>query len=130
MIVAFGGPELILTPATLSVTIDPGAANGGTITLPAVANNFHYVTRLRIVRSATAILVGTSTLAITTTNLPGALALRVGDAMAAGGTLVDMDGAFINPVKSSAAGVNTTIVFPAPGAAVLWTATAWYYLGA
>jgi len=29
-----------------SVTIAPGAATGGTITLPAIAGKFHYITRL------------------------------------------------------------------------------------
>jgi hypothetical protein len=47
--------------------------------------------------------------------------------MTAGGTQKDVAQQFKSPIKSSVVNTNTTIVFPAPGAAVLWTATVWYY---
>jgi len=112
-----------------SVTIAPGAATGGTITLPAVAGKFHYITRLDFMRNATAALAGSATLQITTTNLPGSLQWLVGNAMIAGGTQIDLSAAYVPPMKSSVAGTATTIIFPSAGAAVLWNCTAHYVIG-
>lgn len=126
MIYGFSGGAQLAVPVT-SVTISPAANTGGTITLPAVANAFHFITGLHVQRNATAALAGTATLAITMTNLPTGLTWRVGNAMAAGGTQADLDLLFVNPLQSVAAGVATTIIFPAPGAAVLWTATCYFY---
>jgi len=115
----------------LCVVIAPAANTGGTITLPAVAGQFHYITAIEITRNATAALAGTATLVITTTNLPGGGTwFRVGNLMVAGGTQKDVNQQFASPIKSSVANTNTTIVFPVPGAAVLWTATVWYYAAA
>jgi len=115
----------------LCVVIAPAANTGGTITLPAVAGQFHYITAIEIKRAATAALAGTATLAITTTNLPGGGTwFRVGNAMVAGGTQTDVTKEFASPIKSSVVNTATTIVFPVPGAAVLWTATVWYYAAA
>lgn len=115
----------------LCVVIAPAANTGGTITLPAVAGQFHYITAIEVTRNATAALAGTATLAITTTNLPGGGTwYRVGNAMIAGGTQKDVAQQFTSPIKSSVVNTNTTIVFPVPGAAVLWTATVWYYAAA
>jgi|SRR6267142_392862 len=111
-----------------SVTIDPGAATGGTITLPAISGKYHYITRLDFIRSSTAALAGTATLQITTTNLPGSLQWRVGNAMATGGTQIDLSAAYVPPMKSSVAGTATTFVFPSAGAAVLWNCTAHYVI--
>jgi hypothetical protein len=120
-----------VTPSPLCVVIAPAANTGGTITLPAVAGQFHYITAIEITRNATAALAGTATLAITTTNLPGGGTwYRVGNAMVAGGTQKDVAQQFSSPIKSSVVNTNTTIVFPVPGAAVLWTATVWYYAAA
>lgn len=114
---------------TASVLLQPAANTGGTLTLPAVAGKFHYITSIRISRSATAVLAGTATLAITTTNLPGSPAWRVGNVMAAGGTQRDVEYIFDDyPLKSLVANTATTIVLPAPGAAVLWDALVTYYL--
>jgi len=119
------------TASPLCVVIAPAANTGGTITLPAVAGQFHYITAIEVTRNATAALAGTATLAITTTNLPGGGTwFRVGNAMIAGGTQKDVAQQFSSPIKSSVVNTNTTIVFPVPGAAVLWTATVWYYAAA
>lgn len=115
----------------LCVVIIPAANTAGTITLPAVAGQFHYITAVEVTRNATAALAGTATLAITTTNLPGGGTwYRVGNAMVAGGTQKDVFQQFASPIKSSVVNTNTTIVFPAPGAAVLWSASVWYYTAA
>ena len=114
--------------ADLAVTVTAAANTAATLTLPApAAGLFHYITRIEITRTATAALTGTATLVITSTNLPGTIAWSVGNAMTAGGTQKDVDINFTHPVKSSAAAIATTIVCPAPGAAVLWRATAYYY---
>jgi hypothetical protein len=118
-------------PSPLCVVIAPAANTAGTITLPAVAGQFHYITAIEVTRNATAALAGTATLAITTTNLPGGGTwFRVGNAMVAGGTQKDVAKEFRSPIKSSVVNTASTIVFPAPGAAVLWTATVWYYTAA
>jgi len=118
-------------PSTLAATVTVAANTAATLTLPAGGVGlFHYITRLEIRRTATAALAGTATLVVTTTNLPGTLAYSFGNAMGAGGTQVDLDADFQNPLKSSVANTATTIVMPAPGAAVLWRANAYYYLGA
>lgn len=118
-------------PSTLAVTVTAAAASGATITLPAAgAGLFHYITHISVMRNATAALAGTATLVITSTNLPGSMAWSVGNAMAAGGTQVDINTALPSPLKSSVANTNTTIVMPAPGAAVLWRGNVHYYVGA
>lgn len=117
--------------STLAVTNTAAANTAVTLTLPAAgAGLFHYITYIEITRNATAALAGTATLVITTTNLPGSLAWSVGNAMSAGGTQIDVRMAFPSPLKSSVANTATTIVTPAPGAAVLWRVTAFYYTAA
>lgn len=116
-------------PSTLTVVLQPAANTGGTLTLPAAgAGLFHYITRIRIARQATAVLAGTALLAITTTNLNGR-AYRVGNVMAAGGHQRDVDDSGA-PIKSAVANTATTIVVPVPGAAVSWDVQVDYYAAA
>lgn len=118
-------------PATKHVTVTAAAASGATITLPAAgAGLFHYITYLHCSRNATAALAGTATLVITSTNLPGSPAWSVGNAMIAGGTQEDVNMQPTAPLKSLLANTATTIVMPAPGAAVLWRGNCSYYVGA
>lgn len=118
-------------PSTLAVTFTAAANTGGTLTIPAAgAGLFHYITSLEITRNATAALAGTATLVITSTNLPGSLAWSVGNAMIAGGTEHDVLLTPTTPLKSLLANTATTIVVPAPGAAVLWRVNVTYYIGA
>lgn len=121
------------TPATLSQVAAPAAAAGATLTLPAAGVGlFHYITHLRISRAATALLAGGALLAVTTTNL-GGRQWRTGNqasitvSTADGMLLVDAD--FANPIRSDVANTASTIVLPAPGAAVSWTAIVDYYTG-
>lgn len=118
-----------LTPSTLAVTATAAANTAVTLTLPAVAGQFHYITGIEIMRTATAALAGTATLVVTTTNLPGSLAWSIGNAMTAGGTANDKMIMLDNPLKSSVVNTATTIAMPAPGAAVLWRANCYYFTG-
>lgn len=114
---------------TASVVSVTAAANTAlTATLPAVAGQFHYITRIEVTRVSTAALAGTAALVVTTTNLPGALAWSVGNAMTAGGTVAAVDQDFPLPLKSTTVNTATTIVCPAGGAAVLWRINVFYYL--
>lgn len=114
----------------IPVSVTAAANTAATIAIPAPpAGLFNYIAGIEITRNATAALAGTATLVITTTNLPGTLAWSVGNAMAAGGTQKDVEAYYTQPIKSSAAGTATTIVMPAPGAAVLWRGNAFYYVG-
>jgi hypothetical protein len=118
-------------PTMLWVTATAAANTIATATLPAAgAGLFHYITSINLMRNATAALAGTATLIHTTTNLPGNPAWSVGNAMVAGGTQTDLSQAFPNPLKSSVANTNTTIVMPAAGAAVLNRINVGYYVGA
>jgi hypothetical protein len=127
------GQRMNLERATLIVPVSPAANAGATITLPAAgAGLFHYITHIHIARHATAALAGGGTLTITTTNLNG-LTWRVGNqasitvAIMQPGVLIDSD--FAHPLRSAVSNTATTIVLPAPGAAVLWTAWCAYYVG-
>lgn len=122
--------SVILPPQTnLWVTVTAAANTAATITLPAAgAGLFHYIKTLRCDRNATAVLAGTATLLITTTNLPGSPVWSVGNAMVAGGTQKDVEHNFDGRgLKSLSANTATTIIMPAPGAAVLWRGNCGYY---
>lgn len=114
----------------LSISATGAAAAAVTLTIPApAAGLFNYITSIDITRNATAALAGTATLVVTTTNLPGSLAWSVGNAMLAGGTQIDVNKDFTQPLKATTAATAVTIVAPAPGAAVLWRLNANYYAG-
>ena len=116
-------------PATLHVTATAAANTAATATLPAAGvGMFHYITSIEITRNATAALAGTATLIHTTTNLPGSPAWSVGNAMAAGGTQLDVRYEPKIPLRSLVANTNTTIVAAAAGAAVLGRVNVSYYV--
>jgi hypothetical protein len=117
-------------PSTLHVTATAAANTAATATLPAAgAGMFHYITNINLTRNATAALAGTATLIHTSTNLPGSPAWSVGNAMAAGGTQIDLAYTPTTPLKSSVANTNTTVVMAAGGAAVLNRVNVSYYVG-
>lgn len=119
-----------LMPSTLMVTATAAANTAATATLPAAGvGMFHYITSIQIVRNATAALAGTATLIHTSTNLPGNPAWSVGNAMAAGGTQVDVDFTPTTPLKSLTANTATTVVAAAGGLAVLGRVNVSYYVG-
>lgn len=127
-------------PSLLNQSVAPAANTGGTITLPAVAGMFHYITNFQCslaMNPATA-QTGGAPVFVTTTNLPntpawpvpicGNAAASTGGLSAAG--LVIADVTWANPLRSSVANTNTTFVIPAPGAACTVRANVQYYLGA
>lgn len=118
-------------PTTLSSTTLSVANTGITLTIPAAATGlFHYITALRIrrINNSAAAVVGTAQLAYTTTNLAGSLAFTSSNAIGAGAQVDDEALDFTaNPLKSSVAATNTTIVAPAAGLGVVVRLTAYYY---
>jgi len=117
-------------PSILHVTVTAAANTAATITLPAAgAGMFHYITNIHCTRNATAILAGTATLIITSTNLPGNPAWSNGNVMVAGGSQLDLNYTPTTPLKSLVANTATTIVMPAAGAAVLNRGNCSYYVG-
>ena len=113
---------------TLAVTATAAANTAVTLTIPAVAGEVHFIKSIQITRVATAALAGTAALQITTTNL-GGLAWTVGNAMSAGGTQNDIVLTPSLPLQSDAVNTASTIVCPAPGAAVIWSLNVTYYTG-
>lgn len=118
-------------PTQLWITV-AGAANAiATATLPAAGVGlFHYITHIDIMRSSTAAVAGTAILTHTSTNLPGSPAWSFGNAIIAGGTEKDLLLDLSAPLKSSVANTATTIVAPAPGAAVQNRINVGYFVGA
>lgn len=118
-------------PSEFCITNTGVAGAGVTLTVPTGGPGlFHYITNIHITRNATAALAGTATLVITSTNLPSNPAWSVGNAMIAGGSQLDLNYTPTTPLKSAVADTATTIVMPAPGAAVLWRANVSLYIGA
>ena len=109
-----------LRAATLHVTATAVANTATTASLPAAgAGLFHYITAIHLQRNATAALAGTATLIHTSANLPGSPAWSVGNAMAAGGTQLDLDYRPTTPLRAAVANTITSVTMVAGGAAVL-----------
>lgn len=119
-----------LTPVPLCVSTTGAASAAVTATLPAVAGMRHYLTNLQVIRSATAALTATATpVVVTSTNLPGALALTFGSD--AGGIGVDREISYdwgTDGFAATSPGVATTIVCPVY-TGVVWRVNAFYRLG-
>ena len=118
-------------PSNLHQTATAAAASAATATLPAAGVGlFHYITNIHLMRNATAAVVGSATLIHTSTNLPGSPAWSVGNAIAVGGTQLDLDYTPTTPLKSLVANTPTTIVMAAGGVGVLNRINVSYYVGA
>jgi len=125
--VSVSGPVLE-QPANSAVSVTGAAAAAVTASLPAVAGQFHYISRINIIAYATAARTGAAApVVVTSTNLPGSLAWTTPTA-AAIGTQYETDIQLTSPLKSSAANVATTIVAPAT-ASVIWRINVIYYTG-
>ena len=125
--VSVSGPVLE-QPANSAVSVTGVAAAAVTASLPAVAGQFHYISRINIIAYATAARTGAAApVVVTSTNLPGSLAWTTPTA-AAIGTQYETDIQLTSPLKSSAANVATTIVAPAT-ASVIWRINVIYYTG-
>ena len=121
-------------PTTFTVTTLGGVNAAATLTIPTPGTGlFHYITSIIIkrVNNSAAAVTGSALLSISTTNITGSLAFSSGNALAAGDDKTDVDLNFTgNPLKSTTANTNTTIVLPAAGAGVQYRATVTYYTGA
>lgn len=116
--------------ATLMVTATGAASAAVTATLPAVAGLRHYIDRISVVRSATAVQTATATpTVVTTTNIPGTPALTFGTDAAAVGVekeqVLDFGGA---GVATTATNTATTVVCPVLTGAI-WRVNVTYRLG-
>lgn len=115
--------------APLYGTATGAAAAGVTLTLPAPGAGLRqYVTFIRVLRSASALLVaGAAPTVVTTTNLPGAMAFSFGADAAAQGTDKVVSEDFAYPIAASAQNTAVTIVAPAT-TGVIWRVSAGYYV--
>lgn len=114
-------------PSTLCVTGTAAAGQGVTLTLPAIAGQFHYLTYLSIVRYATAAVTGTATpILVTSSNLPGSPVWTFARAQAVGTTDTQTLPLAGNPLRSLVLSTASTIACPGT-ASVIWRVTAIYY---
>ncbi len=117
-------------PADQVQSTTGAAAAGVTITLPAVASQFHYIVFLRIKKIFSVANVASATpLTVTETNLPGALTWVFGQPTGAIGVSDEQLFAPAAPLKSQVAGTSTTIVAPAT-AGIIWHIAVHYYTAA
>jgi hypothetical protein len=98
-----------------------------TVTLPAVAGQFHYLTNVELTHSCTTSVAGSALLTITTTNL-GGLQWINGNLCNAGQEHIQLY-TFQPPYKSAVAGTASTIVFPALGTAAQSAINVYYFTG-
>ena len=119
----------MITPNIVTATAAAGVAL--TLTLPTPPLGLRqFITYLAINRFATTALVASAVpIVVTTTNLPGALAITLPADAAAQGAMFPWREDFAFPVAASAQSSTVTINCPAaPG--VIWRVTSGYYLGA
>lgn len=112
-------------PSALAVTGTAAAGAGVTVTLPAVASQFHYLTLVEIRQYAAAALTGGATpVIVTSTNLPGSPAWTFQTALAIGTSEVQLY-VPVTPLRSAVVNTNTTIVCPATPN-VIWRVNVFY----
>lgn len=121
--------ELRNYKTTSIVTAVGAAAAAVTLTLPSPGAGLRqYLTYLSINRFASALLVAAAApVTVTTTNLPGTLALSFPAEAAAQGTIDRWREDFAYPVAAVAQAAATTIVAPAT-TSVIWRITAGYFI--
>lgn len=124
-------PDLSLDGAITSSTATAIGAAGAAVTLTLAAPGAglrHFLTYLAINRFASALLTAAAApVAITTTNLPGALAFSIAADAAAQGTLDRWREDFAYPIAATAQNTATTIVAPIT-TGVIWRITAGFYV--
>jgi hypothetical protein len=118
----------MVTPNLGTIIGAAGAATTLTLAAPGLGLR-HYLTYLSINRFAAAVLTPSATpVAVTSTNLPGALAFTFEADAAPLGSMIRWREDFAYPLVASAPNTATTIICPAtPG--VIWRVTAGFYLG-
>lgn len=117
-------------PTSLIISTTAAVSTALTATLPAVTGLRHYIDFIRVTRSATAALTASATpIVVTSTNLPGALALTFG--ADAGGIGVDVERGLDfggTGLAATTIGTATTIVAPLT-TGVIWRINVGYRLG-
>jgi hypothetical protein len=116
-------------PSNLQVTATGIASTAVTLTLPAVAGLFHYITQIKIEKFASALLTpGATPIIVTTNNLAGSRAYSIDASAQAQGTIISSKESLYTPIKSTTAGTATTIICPISNG-VIWRVSVDYYLG-
>ena len=116
-------------PSNLHITGTGASGAAVTVTLPSAAGLFHYITAIKMEKFAVAALTAAATpVIVTTTNLPGSRAYSIDASAQAAGTIIKDREQFSPPIKSSAAGTNTTIVAPIVTSGI-WRISVDYYVG-
>ena len=116
-----------ITPVLQTITAAAGALTTLTIASPG-AGLRHYLTYIRIMRYASALLTpAAAPVLVTTTNIPGTLVFSMPADAAAQGTVFDYQEDFAKPIVTSAQAAATTIVAPAT-TGVIWRITVGYYV--
>jgi len=115
-----------IAPSTLMVTAVGAAAAAVTLTLPAVAGQFHYITSIEITLYNSAARTGSATpVTVTSSNLPGNPAFSF-QSVGAIGTKEQYLEALDTPLRSATVNTNTTIVCPAT-TGIIWRLNVQYY---
>jgi hypothetical protein len=124
---AFVTNPVIVASSQLVQSATAATGVGVTVTLPAVASQFHYISFIEIVKYFTVANAASATpLVITTTNLPGSLAFSFGQPL---GTIGTTDTRIYNPnspLHSSVVNTATTIVAPAT-TGIIWRINVFYF---
>ncbi len=116
------------TPDILGVTATGAAAAAVTLTLPAVASQFHYISHIEITKYCTLAITGTATpVLVTTTNLAGNPVFTFDTAQAIG-TSLNRNYEPSSELRSAVVNTATTIVCPAT-TNVIWRVNVWYRAG-
>lgn len=118
-------------PSSLLVTGTAAVNTGVTVTLPAVAGAFHYITSIQIQKLYAVVGVAAAAgVIITTTNLPGGPAFTTEQLASVAGTVATVVNLSFagNPLKSSVVNTATTIVCPAQ-LQTIWRVNVTYYTG-
>jgi len=110
-----------------SQTSTGAAGDADTLTVTIAPTEKIAVTGLQIYRAVAGQEAAGAVLVISTTGLPTSLTWTVGNLVAAGTTVKDVDMTFDVPLISSAAGTDVTIVCPNPGTTPIWNTRIFFY---
>lgn len=121
---------VIVQSCLLVQSATAATGTGVTVTLPAVAGQFHYISFIEIVKYFTVANAASATpLVVTTTNLPGSLAFTFGQPLGTIGTTDRMIHDPNSPIHSSTVNTATTIVCPAT-TGIIWRVNVYYFAAA
>jgi hypothetical protein len=125
---------LLVTTAPLpgaSVSVTSSAGSSATLTIPGSSmynSRYIYITGLSISRISASSVTGNAILTITTSNLND-LSFLVGNYIAAGTSIKDVDNIYSVPLRSQNTYGSVSFSLPAAGTGVIWQATVYYYYG-